>query len=249
MTKSLAQSLIVPSWPAPPNVRAVQTTRIGGVSAAPYDGFNVGDHVNDNVQHVARNRQLLSTCVPTEPVWMRQVHGTHVLDAAKSSCIETADAAFTNKTNVVCAVMTADCLPILLCDKQGSLVAAVHAGWRGLFDGVIEATVKAMHAEGCDLLAWLGPGIGPDAFEVGEEVMAQFVEKDKQAESAFKPHGQRYFADLYAIAKQRLSQLGVTQVYGGDLCTYTEASRFFSYRRDGVTGRMATLIWLDLSAN
>lgn len=244
MTDALAQSLIVPDWPAPMNVRAIQTTRFGGISAAPYDSLNLGDHVDDSAQHVAHNRQLLSPLVPTEPVWMRQVHGTRVLDAATSRCVESADASYTNKTNVVCVTMTADCLPVLLCDQQGSVVAAVHAGWRSLCDGVIEATVKAMHTDSQQLIAWLGPAIGPDAFEVGEEVRMQFIKRDPQAECAFKTHGNRILGDLYTIAKQRLNRLGVTQIYGGGLCTYTDAARFFSYRRDGETGRMATLIWL-----
>jgi polyphenol oxidase len=244
MTDALTQSFIYPDWPAPNNVCAIQTTRFGGVSSSPYDGFNLGDHVNDNSQHVARNRQLLSQYVPAEPTWMNQVHGVRILDATQSSCVETADAAFSTQAKVVCVTMTADCLPVLLCDQQGSVVAAVHAGWRSLCDGVIEATVKAMAVDGNQLMAWLGPAIGPDAFEVGEEVRTQFIEKDKQADSAFKTHGERYLGNLYTIAKQRLNHVGVTQIYGGGLCTYNDTSRFFSFRRDGVTGRMATLIWL-----
>jgi YfiH family protein len=193
---------------------------------------------------VAQNRQLLAAFLPTEPVWMNQVHGIRVLDAAKSKCIESADAAFTTQKNVVCVTMTADCLPILLCNQKGTMVAAIHAGWRSLCEGVIEATVKSMSETGEQLMAWLGPAIGPDAFAVGEEVRAQFIEKDQQAACAFKLQGNRYFCDLYQLARQRLNHVGVMQVDGGDFCTYTDASRFFSYRRDGVTGRMATLIWL-----
>ncbi len=244
MTDALRQTFITPDWPAPSNVCAIQTTRIGGVSLAPFDSLNVGDHVNDHPLHVAQNRQLLAPYVPTEPVWMNQVHGVRVLDAAKSSCIESADAAFTKQNNVVCVTMTADCLPVLICDQQGTTVAAVHAGWRSLCDGVIEETVKTMAVDSRQLMAWLGPAIGPDAFEVGAEVRAQFIEKDAQAVSAFKPSGERYLGDLYSIAKQRLNQLGVTQIYGGGLCTHTDKSRFFSFRRDSTTGRMATLIWL-----
>ena len=249
MSNTLAQSLIHPSWPAPMNVRAIQTTRLGGVSAPPYDSLNLGDHVSDNAQHVARNRQLLAPFVPTEPVWMHQVHGVSVLDAATSSCVECADAAYTNQTNVVCVTMTADCLPVLLCDQGGTVVAAVHAGWRSLCDGVIEATIKSMQVDGQQLMAWLGPAIGPEAFEVGGEVRMQFVEKDKQAESAFTPHGSQLLGNLYMIAKQRLTHLGVTQIYGGGLCTYSDGARFFSFRRDGDTGRMATLIWLEPITN
>jgi hypothetical protein len=244
MTDALRQSFIAPDWPAPLNVCAIQTTRMGGVSLAPFNSLNVGDHVNDNALHVAQNRQLLAPYVPTEPVWMNQVHGIRVLDAAKSSCIESADAAFTNQNNVVCVAMTADCLPVLICDQQGTTVAAVHAGWRSLCNGVLEATVKAISKKPDQLMAWLGPAIGPDAFEVGAEVREQFIEKDAEAISAFKVHGERYLGDLYTIAKQRLNQIGVTQVYGGGLCTYKDTSKFFSYRRDGLTGRMATLIWL-----
>jgi polyphenol oxidase len=244
MNKGLAQSFIFPEWPAPSNVCAIQTTRLGGKSSSPYDSLNLGDHVNDDPYHVASNRQLLASFVPTEPVWMNQVHGIRVLDAAKSSCIESADAAFTTQKDIVCVTMTADCLPILLCNRQGTIVSAIHAGWRSLCDGVIEATIKAMAVNSHTLMAWLGPAIGPEAFEVGEEVRAQFMEKDQQAASAFKLHGNQYLADLYQLARQRLNNAGVIQINGGGLCTYTDASRFFSYRRDGVTGRMATLIWL-----
>jgi polyphenol oxidase len=244
MNKGLVQSFIFPEWPAPSNVCAIQTTRLGGMSSSPYDSLNLGDHVNDDPYHVASNRQLLASFVPTEPVWMNQVHGIRVLDAAKSSCIESADAAFTTQKDIVCVTMTADCLPILLCNRQGTIVSAIHAGWRSLCDGVIEATIEAMAVNSHTLMAWLGPAIGPEAFEVGEEVRAQFMEKDQQAASAFKLHGNQYLADLYQLARQRLNNAGVIQINGGGLCTYTDASRFFSYRRDGVTGRMATLIWL-----
>jgi YfiH family protein len=244
MNDGLAQSFIYPKWGAPSNVCAIQTTRVGGVSAHPYDSLNLGGHVSDYPSQVAQNRQLLAAFLPTEPVWMNQVHGIRVLDAAKSKCIESADAAFTTQKNVVCVTMTADCLPILLCNQKGTMVAAIHAGWRSLCDGVIEATVKSMSETGEQLMAWLGPAIGPDAFAVGEEVRAQFIEKDQQAACAFKLQGNRYFCDLYQLARQRLNHVGVMQVDGGDFCTYTDASRFFSYRRDGVTGRMATLIWL-----
>ncbi len=244
MTDALPQAFITPDWPAPSNVCTMQTTRTGGISLAPFDSLNLGNHVNDDPLHVAHNRQLLAPYVPTEPVWMNQVHGIRVLDAAKSNCIESADAAFTKQSYVVCVTMTADCLPVLICDEKGTTVAAVHAGWRSLCDGIIEATVKAMTESPDQLMAWLGPAIGPDAFEVGAEVRAQFIEKDADAASAFKVSGDRYLGNLYTIAKQRLNQLGVTKIYGGGLCTYNDASRFFSYRRDGVTGRMATLIWL-----
>ncbi len=236
---------IIPDWPAPANVRALQTTREGGVSLAPYDSLNLGAHVKDNPLHVAQNRQLLNRFLPSEPVWLNQVHGTRVIDAALSACIESADASFTTRRNVVCVTMTADCLPVLLCDQAGTRVAAVHAGWRSLCDGVIEAAVAAMQIDGTQIMAWLGPAIGPQAFEVGAEVRAQFMANDAQAEAAFVQSGDKYLGDLYQIATQRLHTLGVTQVYGGGSCTFAEKDQFFSFRRDGDTGRMATFIWLE----
>lgn len=237
--------VILPDWPAPACVKALQTTRLGGVSQGIYASLNLGDHVKDLPQHVAANRQLLSPYLPSEPVWLNQVHGVRVIDAALSSCLESADASFSTRKQVVCVTMTADCLPVLLCDQAGSMVAAVHAGWRSLCDGVIEATVKAMPVEPARLMAWLGPAIGPQAFEVGSEVRAQFMAQDAQAEHAFQAQGEKWLGDLYMIARQRLSRLGVTQVYGGGRCTYREAETFFSFRRDGDTGRMASLIWLE----
>ncbi len=246
MTDSFANTLITPNWPAPANVKALQTTRLGGVSLPPYASLNLGDHVQDHPQHVARNRQLLSALVPSEPVWLSQVHGIRVIDAGMSACIESADASFSMQKNVVCVTMTADCLPVLLCDQAGTLVAAVHAGWRSLCDGVIEATVNAMPVPAQQLMAWLGPAIGPDAFEVGAEVRVQFIAQDAQAESAFKPKANtdKWLGDLYRIAKQRLANVGVTAVYGEVNCTFSQPERFFSFRRDGATGRMASLIWL-----
>jgi YfiH family protein len=247
-------NFIVPHWPAPANVHALQTTRNsdnrdGGCSHAPYDSFNLGNHVKDNPIHVAHNRQLLSQFVPNEPVWLNQVHGINVVDAASTACLPDADASYTTRKNVVCVTMTADCLPILVCDTAGTVIASIHAGWRSLCDGVIEATIAKLHAKPANLMAWLGPAIGPNAFEVGVEVCAQFIAKDAQAELAFKPHGDKLLCDIYKIATQRLNNLGVTKIYGGGQenetwCTFTDEKRFFSYRRDGETGRMATLIWL-----
>jgi len=239
---------LVPDWPAPANVFAGTTTRQGGVSVAPYDSLNLGDHVGDSVDAVANNRSLLKhQCdLPTEPAWLKQVHGIEVVNAAAVNGIPVADASFSHQANSVCAVMTADCLPVLLCDQAGSVVAAVHAGWRGLADGVIEATIKHMDVTASKLMAWLGPAIGPKAFEVGDEVRQQFMAADPQAVEAFQPSTQgRWLADIYLLARQRLANLGVELVYGGHCCTYTDAERFYSYRRDGVTGRMASLIWLD----
>jgi len=241
-----------PDWPAPANVFAGTTTRLGGVSVAPYDSLNLGDHVGDSEDAVVANRSLLKQHrnLPAEPVWLKQVHGIAVVDATAVNDIPVADASFSHQSNSVCAVMTADCLPVLLCDQAGSVVAAVHAGWRGLADGVIEATIKDMGVTASKLMAWLGPAIGPKAFEVGDEVRQQFIAQDPQAAEGFQPSElssvqDRWLADIYLLARQRLARFGVEQVYGGDCCTYTDAERFYSYRRDGVTGRMASLIWLD----
>ena len=237
--------LIIPDWPAPANVKAIQTTRKGGFSVAPYDSFNLGAHVQDDPLAVTKNRQLLSQYLPSEPVWLNQVHGIKVIDATKATCAQDADASFSQNKNVVCVTMTADCLPVLLCNKQGTAVAAIHAGWRSLCDGVIEATIKSLGQASEDLMAWLGPAIGPKAFEVGSEVRAAFVAQDVQAEQAFSPVGDKWLGDLYLIARQRLNKQGVTQVYGGGECTFSNPSQYFSFRRDGVTGRMANMIWFE----
>lgn len=244
MNKPLHDSFIVPDWPSHSNVHALQTTRIGGYSQSPCNSFNLADHVEDDPLTVARNRQILNDYVPTEPVWLNQIHGVHVIDAASSGCKESADASYTDRPNVVCVTMTADCLPVLISDKAGTVVAAVHAGWRSLCDGIIEATVQKMLVPSSELIAWLGPAIGPESFEVGDEVRNQFIARDKQASSAFIPLDKKWLGDLYLIAKQRLHNLGIKEVYGQVLCTYTNENQFFSFRRDGRTGRMATMIWL-----
>jgi len=242
---NLLEHCIIPDWPAPARVKALQTTRQGGVSLAPYDSLNLGSHVGDNPLAVARNRILLNTLLPSEPVWLEQVHGTQVADADHADCVVRADACIARQRGSVCAVMTADCLPVLLCDKQGTAVGAVHAGWKGLASGVIETTVLAMGVAPPSLMAWLGPAIGQEDFEVGEEVRAAFVAAQPQAASAFIP-GQpgKWLADIYALARLRLNTLGITQIYGGTRNTYREHDKFFSYRRDGTTGRMGTFIWL-----
>lgn len=242
---SLHDHLIIPNWPAPPNIRALQTTRIGGFSRAPYDSLNLGSHVADAPLDVARNRMLLNTLMPSEPVWLEQVHGIVVANADSASCLPQADACIAAHRSAVCVVMTADCLPVLLCDQQGTVVGAVHAGWKGLAAGVIEAAVQAMNVPTQNLMAWLGPAISQQAFEIGAEVREIFIAADPQAEGAFVA-GQdgKWRADIYALASLRLNALGITQIYGGDYCTYKDAEKFFSYRRDGVTGRMGTFIWL-----
>ncbi|HUX90399.1 MAG TPA: peptidoglycan editing factor PgeF [Gallionellaceae bacterium] len=244
---NLMAHCIVPEWPAPANVRALQTTRKGGASVEPYTSFNLGSHVGDNPLAVSRNRMLLEPLLPSEPVWLNQVHGIRVADAGHAGCLPEADASVTTHPGAVCVVMTADCLPILLCDDQGSVVGAAHAGWRGLCDGVIESTVSAMNVPASTLMAWLGPAIGPGEFEVGDEVRAAFVAQQAQAASAFVPgKNGKWLADLYQLASLRLNALGISRIYGGGLCTYSEAERFYSYRRDGVTGRMGSFIWLDV---
>ncbi|MFT3850082.1 MAG: peptidoglycan editing factor PgeF [Propionivibrio sp.] len=252
-TEIALNSFITPDWPAPPNVRSLITTRQGGVSQGVYSSLNLGDHVNDDPAAVARNRALVSARIDVRALWLRQVHGTRAVDAA--ACLNSApegvpeaDAAWTRRAGVACVVMTADCLPVLLCDRAGTVVAAAHAGWRGLLDGVLEATVDAMGVVGEELIAYLGPAIGPQAFEVGDEVRSAFVGASKNAAAAFQPgHRGKWLADIYRLARLRLLATGVEQIHGGDFCTVTDAVRFFSYRRDGQTGRMASMIWLDRS--
>ena len=242
----MSDAWIVPGWPAPANVKALSTTRAGGLGVAPFDSLNLGTHVGDDPATVAANRARLRALLPAEPCWLNQVHGTAVVDLATYGGVPDADAAVSRQPGAVCVVMTADCLPVLLCDRAGTVVGAAHAGWRGLQGGVIEATVRAMDVPAGELMAWLGPAIGPEAFEVGDEVRAAFVADDSAAAAAFRPAGPagKWLADLYLLARQRLAALGVAGVYGGDACTFTEAARFFSYRRDGRTGRMASLVWL-----
>lgn len=236
---------IVPDWPAPESVRALVTTRTGGVSAGPYASMNLATHVGDDPAAVAENRRRLRAHLPGEPLWLNQVHGSAVVDAAASAPGVDADAAFAREKHVVCVVQTADCLPILLCNEDGTAVAAVHGGWRGLAAGVIEAALQALPTPPEKLLAWLGPAIGPQAFEVGPEVREVFVAHAPDAAQAFAARGTgKWLADLYLLARQRLRDSGVARVYGGGCCTFGEATRFYSFRRDGATGRMAALIWM-----
>lgn len=242
----MSVEFIVPDWPAPANVRALVTTRVGGVSLAPWDSLNLGDHVGDAPAAVAENRRRLRARLPAEPLWLKQVHGTRCVDAAHADPGNEADAAFARTPGTVCAVLTADCLPLLLCDTAGRAVAAAHAGWRGLAAGVIEATVQSMGRPGENLLAWLGPAIGPQSFEVGNEVRALFAAHDASAQAAFAPtHQGKWLCDIYLLARQRLAALGVRRVTSADFCTLRDTQRFFSYRRDGATGRMVSLIWLE----
>ncbi|WP_059413081.1 peptidoglycan editing factor PgeF [Cupriavidus basilensis] len=255
---------LVPDWPAPARVRALSTTRQGGVSGAPYGladgsrgGLNLGTHVGDDPAAVAANRARLAARLPSAPAWLEQVHGCAVATADQSAsggAVPQADASIATAPGRVCAVMTADCLPVLLCDRAGTVVGAAHAGWRGLCAGVIEAALARMGAQAGpqpQWLAWLGPAIGPTAFEVGAEVRQAFLDAARPAEiaqvgAAFRPGAPgKYFADIYALARTRLARAGCLDVHGGDACTVTDAQRFYSYRRDGVTGRMASLAWLE----
>jgi YfiH family protein len=239
--------MIFPDWPAPGNVRSACTTRAGGVSAPPYDSLNLAEHVGDSAAAVAENRTRLQRHLnlPSSPLWLEQVHGREVVDAATAGVRPAADASVSRRPGHVCAVMTADCLPVLLCDRAGTSVAAAHAGWRGLAAGVLEASVEAMAVDPGQLLAWLGPAIGAQAFEVGGEVRTAFTATHPRAADAFviRPNG-HWLADIYALARIRLQAAGVGAVYGGGRCTYSEPEAFFSYRRERVTGRMASLIWL-----
>lgn len=243
----MRDSMIVPDWPAPPNVRALVTTRNGGVSAAPFDSFNLGGHVGDRIEAVTENRARLRRHLPADPVWLEQVHGTEVVDLDRLPENVCGDAVLSGRPGVVCAVMTADCLPVLFCDDAGSVVAAAHAGWRGLVAGVLEEAVAAMRLPPERILAWLGPAIGPDAFEVGNEVRDAFLAADPGCGDAFIAGAEpgKWMADLFELARRRLARAGVVRIYGGGVCTWRDASRFFSYRRDGATGRFASMVWLE----
>ena len=244
---------IVPEWPAPVGVRALCTTRTGGHSEAPWNSMNLGLNCHDNPAVVYRNRALLRQLLPAEPTWLSQEHGVTVYRHPASGGAGTdlpapvADAQVASRPGQICAVLTADCLPVLLCNLGGRRVAAVHAGWRGLAAGVLEQTVQAMGEAPGQLLAWLGPAIGPRRYKVGDEVRDAFLSADVAAGSAFVKSGDGWLLDLYAVARQRLARAGVNAVSGGGYCTFSEPERFYSFRRDGVTGRMATLVWLETS--
>lgn len=241
----LTPSLLIPDWPAPAGVRACVTTRAGGVSQSPYDTFNLGDHVGDAPDAVSENRRRLTDECAARPAWLKQVHGL-VVATADPDVIAEADASWTDTPGVACTVMTADCLPALFCDRAGTRVAAAHAGWRGLVGGVLEATLDTLALDPADVLVWLGPAIGPQAFEVGAEVREAFIAVHPQADAAFVPGAQpgKFMADIYALARIRLAARGVNAVYGGGCCTVSDP-RFFSYRRASTTGRFASLIWLE----
>jgi YfiH family protein len=243
-----APQWITPEWPAPLGVHALATTRVGGYSEPPFDGLNLGMHVDDDPSIVERNRRWLreTAKLPAEPMWLQQVHGTNVWSGGQTATPPTADASVSKSKGQVCAILTADCLPVLLCDARGTTVAAAHGGWRGLVGGVLEATIAAMTVPASHLMAWLGPAIEQSAFEVGREVVEQFVARNPAHEQAFQPNDRgRWQADIYALARGELRALGVEHIYGGGFRTFADSARFFSYRREKRTGRMATLIWLE----
>lgn len=236
---------LTPDWPAPARVKACVTTRAGGVSLAPFDSLNLGDHVGDDPTAVAENRRRLTDRFVITPAWLRQVHGIAVVEADPAQ-VATADASWTATPGIACTAMTADCLPVLFCNRAGTRVAAAHAGWRGLANGVLEATLDSLAVPTDEILAWLGPAIGPQAFEVGPEVREAFIAQLPEAVKAFaaSPNAGKFLADIYQLARLRLAVRGVTAVYGGGLCTVTDP-RFFSYRRNPRTGRFASLIWIE----
>ena len=239
---------ITPDWPAPARVKAAATLRTGGVSEGTFASFNLGAHVGDDANAVAENRRLLQGALqlPAEPTWLNQVHGTTVVSAAEAAASRpTADASVAFGPGAVCVVLTADCLPVLFCDRVGTRVAAAHAGWRGLVGGVLAETIEALGVPPAELLAWLGPAIEQDAFEVGPEVLEQFVARDPNNATAFQANARgRWQADLYQLARNELARLGVSAVHGGGFKCFADSERFFSYRRDPRTGRMASLVWL-----
>lgn len=229
---------IQPDWPVPKNVHAVTTTRASS---------NLSHYADDNLVQVLANRQKLhkQLSLPSEPVWLNQQHSIKVIDLSQKDYSLSADGSYVNQANIVCAVLTADCLPILLCSEDAPEIAAIHAGWRGLLNGILAHAVRHFHAASHEILAWLGPAIGQQAFEVGSEVREAFVKQDLEAAQAFYPskNSGRFMADIYQLARFRLCQLGINKIYGGDFCTYSDQKRFYSYRRDNHTGRMASLIW------
>ncbi len=236
---------IVPDWPAAERVRSLVTTRAGGVSSGAFTSLNLSARVGDDPGSVARNRAILRACLPAEPAWVRQVHGTAVIDVAMATSETEADGVVTRLSGRVCAVTTADCLPVLLSERTGRSAGIAHAGWRGLAGGVIESTVRAMDTSPENLIAYIGPGISAPRYEVGEDVRKAFVDQDPSAAASFAPgRDGKYFADLTALARARLATAGVSEVHGGGFCTASD-ERFFSFRRDRTTGRMASLIWLE----
>ena len=243
----MSMPVIKATWPAPSHIVTYTTTRVGGVSVEPYGSLNPATHVGDNPEYVDANRRVIAEqlCLPSEPIWLDQVHGIEIVNAEARISVPQADGSMTSLDNVVCAIQTADCLPVLFCDVAGDEVAAVHAGWRGLLNGILENTVSRFTAPASNVLVWMGPAISAAHFEVGPEVRKAFVTKFVEAEQAFTKTNKQghYMADLYTLARICLRAVGVNAIYGGEFCTYTDSERFYSYRRDGVTGRMLSLIY------
>lgn len=246
MIKSM---FLQPEWPAPTTIKAFTTLRLGGVSLPPYNAFNLACHVDDSIEYVLKNRLILqeNLKLPSEPIWINQIHSNIVVPALKENRDKQADASYTGLSNTVCAILTADCLPILLCNRQGTYVSAIHAGWRGLSNGIIDNILYTIPCAAQDLVVWLGPAIGPEQFEVGDDVRDLFLKNDQNSTIAFKPSkNNRWLCDIYAIARLQFKKHHITQIYGGEYCTYSDPAKFFSYRRDGAkTGRMASLIWIS----
>ena len=241
-------NFFIPNWPAPLHIKSMQTLRAGGKSEGKYKSFNLATHVNDEISSINSNRELLDQFLPSSPRWLNQTHSIDVIELPSPSL--NGDASYTTNINIVCVVQTADCLPLLVTNKKGTIVAAIHAGWRGLLNGVIENTIHKMNMSPNELLVWLGPAIGQKHFEVGADVKNNFCEKDREAEKAFRAiSDQKWLADIYHLAKLRLKASGVSDIYGGSVtdeyCTYANEADYFSYRRDGATGRMASLIWIE----
>lgn len=235
---------LIPDWPAPANIHAGTTLRHSGVSLPPYDSLNLGDHVGDDPAAVAKNRQCLK--LPTEPIWLKQIHSTRIVDAAHCAPGQSeADGSYATQPHVICTVLTADCLPLLICNKDGTQVAAIHAGWRGLAASIIDAAVEKFTDDHSELLVWLGPAIDPAHYEVGHDVRDTFMAHDPTANAAFTAQQDKWRMDIYRLARQRLHALGLNSIYGGNHCTYREQDQFYSYRRDGMTGRIASVIWLE----
>jgi len=243
---ALPREWIVPDWSAPPNVKAFVTTRAGGASRGPFASLNLATRVGDDPSTVERNREILRSHLPADPLWLQQVHGAEVVDVESARPMVRADGAVARTRRTVCAALTADCLPVLLAARDGSVVGLAHAGWRGMSAGVIENTVAQMGVSPAEIVAWLGPGIGPRAYEVGPDVYDAFIPAMTGAATAFSSASEgRYFADLYQLARMRLAAAGIKEVGGGGWCTYSDSERFYSYRRERVTGRFATVIWID----
>lgn len=256
----MSNEIIIPEWDAPKNVKSIITTRQGGYSQAPFNSFNLAEHVDDKPVNVKHNRQHLMNWLPAEPIWLNQVHSNAVIEAHHANLRTDADGSYTTSNDCVSVVMTADCLPVLICNLQGNVVAAVHAGWRGLLNGIlvkaVEKVIRAGQCQARDLLVWLGPAIGPEQFEVGEEVRQKFLAQAQDNNFPDRQHIEhcfssvnykknKYLADIYQLARSILVHQGVANISGGNYCTYSEEDKFFSYRRDGKTGRMASLIWLE----